>query len=91
MTVALLALLYQVPLEIIAGLPSRGFRRIRGRLWLSCPQGDFRLTPEVAAHVETYAVLDDKGYAFPGRPRTRPIHPTSINYHLPPEAQSPRS
>lgn len=85
--VALLGVLYQVPLEDVASLPSSAFRWIKGRLWLSCKQGDFRLTPEVAAYVETYAVLDNKGYAFPGRPATRPIHPVTISYHLPPEAR----
>ena len=79
---ALLAALYRSPLETVLELPAFAFRYDRGRLWVHLPEGRFRLAREVATWIEAYAITCAPGPAFPGRPKSRPLHPTSVLHHL---------
>lgn len=79
---ALLAALYQCPLETVLELPAFAFRYDGGRLWVLLPEERFKLAPEVASWLEAYVVICAPGPAFPGRPTSRPLHPTSAIHHL---------
>lgn len=80
--IALLATLYRTPIAAVAGLDASAFRLVKGRLWLMSRYGDFRLTPEMAGHVERFARVGGPGPAFPGRPATRPLRADGVRYHI---------